>query len=579
MQAALNAGFTSAAHIASIDQQDFISKYGDLFPPNEARLVWGRSQTVSSVTFNICSSAVLMDTAPPVYSLSASPAQKTAAKNGLVEQFPSIATLFGNLDYCACQDCSSVLSPAAYFVDVLQFLGPPNPTTGAAGSASNAAGYTPLDVLIGSLDGVIPGRRPDLGALPLTCENANTPMPYIDLVNEILEYYIANSHLDTNLAYDTGTATTAELTAEPQNIIPSVYNTTLKNAFYPLGLPFDLWIATVRGFLGYFKTTLTQALDTLRPVSNLELFTDANHYAYYRAQVFAESLGLSPSDYGVLTCTAAGLAPVVSNWFQLYGYPSEAVALNGSPTLDPLSSAENLSQVLGLTYQQLTNLLETGFLNPGLYPLIYQFQRLGIDMTDAFNYTGQPGYPGFSAAAKTAFEGQLNAITARYKALNPATSFDAIAWLTSVLPANYSATVLVLADPDSGCNFGATTLQYADNKTAATPLDYLKFNLFVRLQQKLGWTIGQTDRALQAFFPRARPAGLDRPRLQRRFLRRLANRPRLCRASQLAEHATQSGSRNRRASAALVEPARRRARSALRPALPDLQRGEQRLGL
>jgi peptidoglycan hydrolase-like protein with peptidoglycan-binding domain len=509
LQAALNAGFTSAAHIASIDQQDFIAKYGDLFPPYEAQWVWGRAQTISSVTFNICSSAVLMDTAPPVYSLSASAEQKQAAKNSLVEQFPSIASLFGNLDYCECRDCSSVLSPAAYFVDVLQFLGPPNPSTGASGSASNPAGYTPLDVLIGSLDNVIPGRRPDLGALPLTCENSDTAMPYIDLVNEILEYYIANSKLDTNLAYDTGAATTAELTAEPQNIIPKVYNTTLKNAFYPLGLPFDLWIATVRGFLGYFKTTLAQALDTLRPISNLELFTDANHYPYYRAQIFAERLGLSPSEYEVLTCNAAGLAPITSHWFQLYGYPNEAAALNGNATLEPLSSAETLAQVLGLSYQQLTDLLETGFLNPGLYPLIYQFQRLGIDMADAFNYTNQPGYPGLSGSALTAFEAQLNAITARYKALNPATSFDAIAWLKSVLPANYSSKVLVLADPDSGCNFGATTLQYADNKTAATRLDYLKFNLFVRLQQKLGWTTGQTDRALQAFFPQNLPAWTD----------------------------------------------------------------------
>jgi hypothetical protein len=165
-QAALSAGFTSARQIASIDKDDFLAKYGDLFPPNEAQWVWGRSQTVSSVTFNICSSAVLMDTAPPVYSLSAGSAQKQAAKNALIQQFPSIATLFGNLDYCQCQDCSSVLSPAAYFVDVLQFLGPSNPATGSVGSAPNAAGYTPLDVLIGSPDGVLHGRRPDLGALP-----------------------------------------------------------------------------------------------------------------------------------------------------------------------------------------------------------------------------------------------------------------------------------------------------------------------------------------------------------------------------------------------------------------------------
>ena len=30
-------------------------------------------------------------------------------------------------------------------------------------------------------------RRPDLGDIELSCENTTTPLPYIDLVNEILE--------------------------------------------------------------------------------------------------------------------------------------------------------------------------------------------------------------------------------------------------------------------------------------------------------------------------------------------------------------------------------------------------------
>jgi len=499
LQAALQLGFTSARQIASIDQDDFLAKYGNAFPTGEAVWVWGRAQTVSSVTFNICSSAIQLDIAPPVYAVSASNDQRQVAKNALIEQFPSIATLFGNMDYCECDDCSSVLSPAAYFVDVLQFLGP-------GYSAANAAGYTPLDVLIGK-NVTVPGRRPDLGALPLSCENTNTSMPYIDIVNEILEYFIANGHLDSNLAYDTGTATTAELTAEPQNILPQVYNTTLKQALYPLDLPFDLWINTVRGFLNYFKSPLAQVLDTLRPVDTLELFTDAKNYPYYRAQIFAESLGLSPSDYGVLTGSAAGLSPLTTNWFKLYGYPTAGAALNGTAEIEPLSSAQNLAQVLGLTYQQLTDLLTTGFLNPALYPLIFQFRRFGIEMSDAFSYTGQPGYPPLTNLA--AFEAQLAAITARYKALNPASSFDAATWLKNLLSADYSRQVLVLADPDSGCNFAATTLQYADNSTAATPLDYVKFNLFVRLWQKLGWSIDEVDRAMQAFFPANLPAWTD----------------------------------------------------------------------
>jgi len=508
LQAALKLGFTSARDIASYTKDEFMSNYSNAFPSaTEASLVYGRAQMISAVTFNFFTMAKQLDTAAPVYALSASDDDRQNAKNAVVQQFPSMASLFGNMDFCQCDDCRSVLSPAAYFVDLLEFLRQSTP---------NVAGYTPLDVLLGK-DKTVPGRRPDLGALPLTCENTNTAMPYIDLVNEILEYYIANSGLGAGAAYDTGTATTADLTAEPQHILPQVYNTTLKQADYPLNLPFDLWIETVRGFLNYFKSPLAQVLDTLRPVDNLELFTDANSHPYYRAQILAEALGLSPAEYGILTVIDPSTQkPTVKNWFALYGYADENTALNGQldPTdpsqylIAPLKSAKNLSQLLGLSYQELTDLMTTGFLNPGLYPLVFQFERFSIDINDAFSYTGQPGYTALAAPQEAAFEALLDGITAQYKLRNPASTFNARTWLAAVLPANYSKRVLVLDDPDSGCNFSGTTLVYADG-SAAQPLDFLRFNLFVRLWKTLGWTMDETDRALQLFFPSNLPAWTD----------------------------------------------------------------------
>ncbi|HEY2499455.1 MAG TPA: neuraminidase-like domain-containing protein [Candidatus Angelobacter sp.] len=505
LQAAVKAGFTSARDIAAYKEDEFIAKFGSVFPPGEAHLIYWRSHLVKSVTFNIFSSAQQLDSQPPIYGVSGTADDRQQAKNSIVQQFPSMASLFGNMDYCQCDNCRSVLSPAAYFVDVMEFLN---------NSPANPSGYTPLDILLGK-DQTVTGRRPDLGALPLTCENTNTAMPYIDIVNEILEYYIAHSNqLDANLAYDTGTATTADLTAEPQNILPTVYSNTLKQAVYPLNLPFDLWLETVRGFLNYFQAPLAQVLDTLRPIENLELFTDANNFPYYRAQILSEALGISPTEYQVLTDTNPARQPLSQHWFELYGYMSEANALTGvlnatDPTqydVPPLSSAKNLAQLLGITYQELSDLVKTGFLNPNLYPLIFQFERFGISMSDAFSYTGQPGgYP----ADVTAFEASLLKITNQYKAQNSSTSFDAKVWIKNTLPANYSAGVLVLAVPSSGCNFGTTTLQYADNKTAATPLDFVKFNLFVRLWKKLGWTLDEVDRALQLFFPATLPAWGD----------------------------------------------------------------------
>ena len=95
-------------------------------------------------------------------------------------------SLLGSLDFCQCEDCRSVLSPAAYLVDVLHVI-----ETDASGRSKPA--YPALVE-----------RRPDIPNLPLTCENTNTVLPYIDIVNEIFEYYIANDAVDKAAAYSTG---------------------------------------------------------------------------------------------------------------------------------------------------------------------------------------------------------------------------------------------------------------------------------------------------------------------------------------------------------------------------------------
>ena len=68
-------------------------------------------------------------------------------------------------------------------------------------------------------------------------------------------------------------------------------------------------------------------------------------------------------------------------------------------------------------------------------------------------------------STRTDFEALLDGITTQYKSrtirrLTPGPGSH------RVLPANYSTKVLVLADPDTGCNFTGTTLQYADGSPA-----------------------------------------------------------------------------------------------------------------
>jgi hypothetical protein len=117
--------------------------------------------------------------------------------------FPNWDNLFKSGDVCECEHCRSVLSPAAYFADLLMFLKDRN--------AANPA-YNVNDVLF--------ERRPDLGYLELNCANALTPLPYIDVVCEVLEDVVAAGENDLEL---TG------LTAIPADVVAA--NTAVESAF------------------------------------------------------------------------------------------------------------------------------------------------------------------------------------------------------------------------------------------------------------------------------------------------------------------------------------------------------------
>lgn len=121
---------------------------------------------------------------------------ETAAANGAVSLFaangfdtgsgggsggggpriPDWQQLFGSLNRCRCEHCRSVLSPSAYLVDLLQLLNtlalePPEPDSKKRPTALKA----------------LLERRPDISRIGLSCANADTMLPYVDLVNEVLE--------------------------------------------------------------------------------------------------------------------------------------------------------------------------------------------------------------------------------------------------------------------------------------------------------------------------------------------------------------------------------------------------------
>ena len=110
------------------------------------------------------------------------------ATHGTVAVPAGYHEMFGDGELCECEHCQSVYSPAAYFVDMLAFIKDwhIDAFTNLVGRDSNEE------------EGLetITGRRADLDDILLTCKNTNTPLPYIDLVNELLEKEVLAAKLE-----------------------------------------------------------------------------------------------------------------------------------------------------------------------------------------------------------------------------------------------------------------------------------------------------------------------------------------------------------------------------------------------
>jgi Tc toxin complex TcA C-terminal TcB-binding domain/ABC toxin N-terminal region/Neuraminidase-like domain len=179
--ALLAGGIRSAAHVAAMGQSRFVTRFSKngTFGQNEARRVYHRAVALHTASGFIAAElhslgATLADaiTHPKM----AETLQAVSASN------PNLKSLFYLIDLCECQDCNSVTSASAYLVDVLQFL-----KNREVVDTTLAPPYldtkTAKDVLF--------ARRPDIGDLDLSCDNTNVTLPYIDIVNELLENIVS----------------------------------------------------------------------------------------------------------------------------------------------------------------------------------------------------------------------------------------------------------------------------------------------------------------------------------------------------------------------------------------------------
>ena len=335
------AGLDSAPAIAALGQKSFCTRFAELahLATVHARATQ-HTATVLAVNarlnrqYDAVGVAAINRRTPPL-SPSAAPAQRAglyhAAPPTGGEMLEGVAVpdwrqLFGALDDGACDPARSVLSPAAYLVDLISMLDNLTLTALRDPTRKDAKALA-----------ILRERRPDIEDIELCQANAETTLPYIDLVLEVLECalfpmhfaladeasavkaiealkrgeiddtlgatFIANDRplgpdarveadrdaadtcwhiIDADLRYrlenvfESGnrlrvsvqpprrrtTATPDELRAAPQYVDVRAYE-ALRARVYPWSVPFDLWAELARAWLAQLGVPRHRLIDLL----------------------------------------------------------------------------------------------------------------------------------------------------------------------------------------------------------------------------------------------------------------------------------------------------------------------------
>lgn len=324
-----DAGLRSAPQIAAAGRQQLQRRAGDQLSRQAVNQIYQKAVHTTAVALNVYMRYNPRLNSPSLYALNTPalpPDQSLAAAAGL----PEWTELFGSADACECRHCESTLSPAAYLVDMMDFLR----------RAGDGSGKNGLDYLL--------ERRPDLGLLELTCENSETTLPQIDLVIEIMEQLVAHSADGRTLPAAGEEQTTWDselLAAQPEHLLPAAYE-KLQSAAYPFPqLPFSLWLEEGRRYLrqmGVARDELMRVMPAL-PESD-------------EVAVAAEALGLSSAEREIITTPLRRAADLAPYW---------GVDLADGSLVSQLVEVKSFLAKAQIDYDGLLRLLNTRFLNPG----------------------------------------------------------------------------------------------------------------------------------------------------------------------------------------------------------------------
>ncbi|MFE6063813.1 neuraminidase-like domain-containing protein [Streptomyces sp. NPDC056431] len=328
MQALRDSGFHSSYAVAGIGASDFVRKVSGDVDEAEARAIHARATQVHAEAVNLVADLRTAGQFDVPWLPAIQP--QTA-------QIPDWEDLFGSADYAPVEESRSVYSQAAYLVDLLYYL------------RRLGGGEQTGESRCGPVAEVLHGRRRDLWDVELSKENTEFTLPYVDLVNEVLES-----------AVSPGTAVPAaerqsrggpdELRVQPQHVNTGAYD-TLRTAVHPWQLPFDLWGEQTTTYLGHLGVT--------REALVLDLCYDTTHPTDFDRLLTAARLGLSKVSQQIIA--GETLTPP-RTLAEFYGRPA---ATTDAALTDAMTHVRALLDTAGLRFTELAAVLETRFVDPG----------------------------------------------------------------------------------------------------------------------------------------------------------------------------------------------------------------------
>lgn len=335
----------SSQAITQFGRKSFVEKYSPVLGGiSQAELAYAKAEQISNMALILYAKHSALFNFPQPFVVYGDVIEGTPISGPGPEPTTSVVAsesewraLFGSLDLCDCDHCKSVYGAAAYLVDILKFL--------KDGPTKN--GKTPLKVLL--------ERRPDIEHIELTCENTDTPVPYVDLVQEVLENSIVAPFVPFDIAPNPSWAPEDDLDKDD-------FSSNLRNAFanQNIALPENTAITVVEEGKHWIITDharLYRVIKELNPL-RVRVISESLQTSGTAAELSANPEHINPAAYNYLASAVYPWSLPLNRWVEearvyldhlgVHRYEVLETLFQGTAS-DALTDKDIVAEYLGLT--------------------------------------------------------------------------------------------------------------------------------------------------------------------------------------------------------------------------------------